>query len=111
MLPEAEEKEFQALFAQFKAQPELNKLLGSVKYEDFFTYEFMADYSDFSSMDDMLFRSGFGIMSLAEVANIPPANWDAYIAKHTKYQQWFDFGKKAMTVWMQKKIAETNLPS
>ena len=105
MLPPEEEKEFQTLLALFKNEPALQDELMRVSYEDLFSDAFMAEYSQFSSLDDLLFRGDFGIMNLMEVENIPKERWDAYIAKYTPYSAWHDFGKKAMTFWMQRVLA------
>ena len=105
MLPQEEEQEFQTLLQLFKADPALQNELSRVSYEDLFSDAFMAEYSQFSSLDDLLFRGGFGIMNLMEVENIPPERWDAYIAKYTPYSEWHDFGKKAMVFWMKNVLA------
>ena len=105
MLPLEEEQEFQSLLNVFKNEPALQAELMRVSYEDLFSDAFMAKYSQFSSLDDLLFRGGFGIMNLLEVENIPKERWDAYIAKYTSYSEWHDFGKKAMVFWMQRVLA------
>ncbi|MDR2006221.1 MAG: hypothetical protein LBP78_03115 [Acidaminococcales bacterium] len=102
MFTEADEQEFQRLLAKFKEDKKLFEHLQTVGFEDFFSYEFLALHSDFSSLDDILFRSGFGIMSPMEIEKIPAERWDAYIAKHNgKCSTWREFGKLAMTAWMK----------
>ena len=99
------EKTFQELLEKFKNDKELFQLLEKVGYEDLFSYEFLALNSDFSSLDDIMFRSGFGIMSPLEINNIPLEKWDEYIDKHTeKCSKWHEFGKLAMIFWMQKQL-------
>ncbi len=105
MFGETEEKEFAELLALFKADAELNAALQKVSFEGLFSYKFMAENSDFSSLDDMLYRSGFGIMNPLEIENIPAERWDAYIEKHTRCKKWHDFGKLAMTAWMKNVLA------
>ena len=67
---------------------------------------FMQANSKFTSMDDMIWRSGFGIMNLLEVENVNQEKWNEYIAKHTECATWHQFGKLAMIAWMEAKLAE-----
>lgn len=102
MFGEKEEKEFQELLQVFKNDEKLNEHLQNVSYEDLFSYKFLAENSDFSSLDDIIYRSGFGIMSPLEISNIPEEKWDEYIAKHTeKCSKWHELGKLAMIEWMK----------
>ncbi len=106
MFGEKEEQEFAGLLDLFKQDKELGEMISKVSFEDLFSYKFMAENSDFSSLDDMLYRSGFGIVNPLEIENVSPERWDEYIAKHTKCQKWHEFGKLAMIVWMNGKLAE-----
>lgn len=106
MFGERQEQEFQKLFNKFQKDPELAAIMRRVQYEDLFNYKFLAENSEFSSLDDILFRSGFGILSPLEIENVSQDKWDAYIAKHTKCQRWHDFGKLAMTSWMNGVLKE-----
>ena len=106
MLTDVQEQEFKDLLKKFSEDENLAKLLAAVQYKDLFTAEFMQENSKLKSLDELIFTGGFGIMSLAEVEKIPPANWDAYIAKYTGCEKWHDFGKLAMIAWMNSKLAE-----
>ena len=68
--------------------------------------EFLQENSKFTSMDDMIWRSGFGIMNLMEVENVNQDKWNEYIAKNTECETWHDFGKVAMIDWMKNKLEE-----
>lgn len=106
MFGERQEQEFQKLFHKFQKDTELSALLRRVQYEELFSYKFLAENSEFSSLDDILFRSGFGILSPLEIKNVSQEKWDAYIAKHTKCEKWHEFGKLAMTNWMNNVLKE-----
>lgn len=106
MLTDVQEQEFKDLLKKFSADENLAKLLAAVQYRDLFTDEFMQKNSKLQSLDELIFTGGFGIMSLSEVEKIPKENWNAYIAKYTVCQEWYDFGKMAMTEWMKAKLAE-----
>ena len=110
MYAKSDEQEFQELLEKFKKDGELYAILQKVGFEDLFSYEFLALNSDFSSLDDLIYRSGFGIMSPLEIGRVPAAKWDEYIAKHTdKCSKWHEFGKLAMTLWMKKVLQERAL--
>lgn len=106
MFGEKQEQEFQKLFHKFQKDDELAALMRRVQYEDLFSYKFLAENSDFSSLDDILFRSGFGILSPLEIENVSQEKWDAYIAEHTKCKKWHQFGKLAMISWMNNVLEE-----
>ena len=106
MFTQENEKEFQELLQIFKEDKGLSEHMQNVGYEDLFSLKFLAENSDFSSLDDIIYRSGFGIMSPLEISNIPIEKWDEYIAKHTQCEKWHEFGKLAMTVWMKNLLLE-----
>lgn len=101
-----DELKFHDLLNKFKADENLTERLQSVQYEDLFSYEFLANNSDFSSLDDIIYRSGFGIMSSFEIVNVSEVKWDEYISGHTGCEKWHDFGKLAMISWMEKVMRE-----
>ena len=90
------DKNFKRLLHTFTADAELAKILNKVSFQELFNPEFMQANSKFTSMDDMIWRSGFGIMNLLEVENVNQEKWNEYIAKHTECATWHQFGKLAM---------------
>ena len=106
------DKTFKEYLAIFTADAELAKILNRVSFQDLFNPIFLTANSKFTSMDDMIWRSGFGIMNLMEVEQVNQAKWNEYIAKNTECATWHEFGKLAMVEWMklaleaQKKAAE-----
>lgn len=91
----------------FKNDDDLYKILNKVTFQDLFNPKFMQDNSKFSSMDDMIWRSGFGIVNLMEVQRVNQKKWNEYIAKNTPCSTWHDFGKLAMIEWMKLIIKVT----
>ena len=78
------EKEFQHYLEIFKHDKELGKALSHcVFYRHCSTNKFLQENSKFTSMNDLIIRSGFGIMNLLEVENSKPGKWNAYIAKNS----------------------------
>jgi len=102
------EKEFKKYMDIYKADEQLGKIMGLVTFENIFNMVFLKANSKFASMDDMIWRSGFGIMNLMEVENVNQDRWNEYIAKNTECKTWHEFGKLAMIDWMKTtlKLAE-----
>ena len=101
------EEQFQSYMKIFKNDPELGKALSLVTFENLFNPDFFFFFSKLTSMDDIIWRSGFGIMNLLEVENVNQDKWNAYIESHTDCSTWHEFGKLAMVVWMKSKLEET----
>ena len=101
------EEQFQSYMKIFKSDPELGKALSLVTIENLFNPDFLKENSKFTSMDDMIWRSGFGIMNLLEVEYVRQDKWNEYIAANTDCSTWHEFGKLAMVVWMKRKLEES----
>ena len=101
------EEQFQSYMKIFKGDAKLGKAMSLVTFENLFNPDFLKNNSKFTSMDDMIWRSGFGIMNLLEVENVNQDKWNAYIESHTDCSTWHEFGKLAMVVWMKSKLEET----
>lgn len=93
--------EFKKYMDMYKADPELGKLMLKLSYQELFNDKFMQENSKFKSMDDMLFRSDFGLTNPMEIENVNQDKWNAFIAKHTECANWHQFGKLAMIDWMK----------
>ena len=77
------DKTFKHYLAIFTEDKELGKILNKVSFQELFNPKFLQENSKFTSMDDMIWRSGFGIMNLMEVENVNQDKWNEYIAKNT----------------------------
>ena len=91
------EKEFQHYLDIFKKDKELGKALSLVSFPALFNDKFLQEHSKFTSLNDLVIRSGFGIMNLLEVENVNQEKWCT---------TWYEFGKLAMIEWMKAKIEE-----
>ena len=100
------DKTFKHYLELFTADKEMAKILNKVTFQDLFNPAFLEANSKFTSMDDMIWRSGFGIMNLLEVENVNQDKWNEYIAKNTECATWHEFGKVAMIDWMKNKLEE-----
>ena len=100
------EKEFKEYLEIFTKDEELGKILAKVSFQELFNDKFLTENSKYTSMDDLIWRSGFGIMNLLEVEQVNQDKWNEYIAKNTEGQTWHEFGKLAMIDWMKHKLEE-----
>ncbi|MDD3396059.1 MAG: hypothetical protein PHQ45_02395 [Acidaminococcaceae bacterium] len=98
------DKDYKDYLEVFKGNEELGKELNLVTFEKLFNPEFLQAYSSFKDMNELIWRSDFGIMNLMEVEQVNQEKWNAYIAQNTQCQTWFEFGKLAMIEWMKKAI-------
>ena len=55
------EFEFKKYMDMYKADPELGRLMQQMTFQELFNEKFMKENSKFTSMDDMLFKSDFGL--------------------------------------------------
>jgi len=91
----------------FLQDEELAKVYNTVTFESLFNPEFLQAHSKWTSMDDIIWKSGFGIMNLMEVENVDMAKWNEYVKKYTdEVDTWYDFGKLALIEWMKAKLEE-----
>lgn len=104
------DKSFKHYLDIFKSDDELMKIMNKVSFQDLFNDKFLQENSKYASMDDLIWRSGFGIMNLMEVESVNQDKWNEYIAKNTECSTWHEFGKLAMVEWM-KLIIEKNKES
>lgn len=100
------DKTFKSYLAKFTSDKELGQMMSKITFQELFNPQFLTENSKFTSMDDMIWRSGFGIMNLMEVENVNQDKWNEYIAKNSECQTWHDFGKLAMIDWMKHKLEE-----
>ncbi len=75
-----------------------------VSYNELFPTSFMTRFSNFTSFDDMLAKSGFKLDTMDDLANIPDVAWDVYIASTTRFANWKEMLRKAFEEYGQKKI-------
>ena len=93
------EFEFKKYMDMYKSDPELGRLMQQMTFQELFNEKFMKENSKFTSMDDMLFKSDFGLTNPLEIEK-----WNAFIAKNTECETWHQFGKLAMIEWMKTVI-------
>ena len=98
------EFEFKKYMDIYKADPELGHLMQQMTFQELFNEKFMKENSKFTSMDDMLFKSDFGLTNPLEIEKVNQDKWNAFIARNTECENWHQFGKLAMIEWMKTVI-------
>ena len=98
------EFEFKKYMDIYKADPELGHLMQQMTFQELFNDKFMKENSRFTSMDDMLFKSDFGLTNPLEIEKVNQDKWNAFIARNTECENWHQFGKLAMIEWMKTVI-------
>ena len=64
------EFEFKKYMDIYKADPELGHLMQQMTFQELFNEKFMKENSKFTSMDDMLFKSDFGLTNPLEIEKV-----------------------------------------
>lgn len=99
------DKQFKSYTELFLKDEELAKVYNTVTFEKLFNPEFLKAHSKWTSMDDMIWRSGFGIMNLMEVENVDMNKWNEYVRANTdEVSTWYEFGKLALVEWMKAEL-------
>jgi len=76
----------------------------SVSFAELFTPSFMSRYTSFPTFEALLEASGFRVASPAELAAIPDADWDHFIATSTAFPNWQAMRQRAVTEWTKRQL-------
>ena len=72
---------------------------------ELFPNSFLTKYTDFGSLEEMVRASGYKIESQADVDNIPHGEWNAFVARHTRFSSWEQMLQIAAVEWAARKLA------
>lgn len=75
-----------------------------VSFKELFPNSFMKKYTSFSSMEELLDKSGFDVKSTEDFKAIPADLLDKYIASNTKFKSWEEMLEKATSQYAMKKL-------
>ncbi len=76
----------------------------NVPFAELFPASFMARYTSFGTMDEMLQKSGFPVESQADFEQIPDDAWDKFVAQNTRFPNWQAMLKQAGEEYVSKKL-------
>jgi hypothetical protein len=89
-----------------RIQKRLEELDGShqIPFDEMFEPAFMIEFTDFTSIDEMLEASGYKVETSEDFAAIPDAEWDQFVARTTRFSSWEEMQQEAGNRWVQKKL-------
>ena len=68
--------------------------------EEEFTNDFMKNYTQFNTFEDMIDSSDFQVENQEDFEAIPDAEWDIFISQHTNFENWEDMMSQAGEVYV-----------
>ena len=89
-----------------RLQKRVEELEGThqVPFDQAFPPDFMIEFTDFTSIDEMFEASGFKADTEKDFAAIPDDEWDAFVARTTRFASWEEMRAEAGQRWAQKKL-------
>lgn len=76
----------------------------SIPLTELYPPAFMAEHTDFATIEEMFEASGFTMETPEDFAAIPDAEWDAFIATRTRFDDWGTMQTKAAAEWFSRGI-------
>lgn len=65
---------------------------------------FMAEHTDFATIEEMFEASGFTVETPEDFAAIPDAEWDVFIASRTRFADWGTMQEQAVADWFSRRL-------
>lgn len=75
-----------------------------IPFNELFNTKFMREYTKFSSIDEMLDKSGFKIETTKDFESIDVNKWDEYVREVTRFQSWEEMTSEAGKLWVLKQM-------
>lgn len=76
----------------------------SIPLTELYPPGFMAEHTDFATIEEMFDASGFAMETPEDFAAIPDAEWDTFIASRTRFADWETMQTKAAADWFSRGI-------
>ena len=77
-----------------------------VTFNQLFQPAFMAKYTQFRTINEMVEKSPFKVESEEDFKNIPDKEWDNYVKEKTSFQSWDEMMSKAGQEYLGKKVQQ-----
>lgn len=77
--------------------------MSMVSFKDLFTPAFMSTYTNFANFSELLVVGKFNVTSLDEFMALLDKNFDEFVKKTTKFQNWEEMQSTAVADYMKKK--------
>ena len=78
-----------------------------VSFDELFSPEFMAKYTQFRTINEMVAKSPFKVENEEDFKNIPDEEWDSYVKEKTSFQSWNEMMSQAGEEYLGKKVQQT----
>ncbi len=78
--------------------------LDRVPASELFTAEFMRRHTDFTTFDEMVAGTGYGVESLSDVDRVHEARWDAVVRHRTGFGSWAEMRRLAEESWVRREL-------
>jgi hypothetical protein len=89
-----------------RLQRKLEKVSGphDVPVSELFGPAFMAEHTQFVSIDEMFAASGFKADSPEDFAKIPDDAWDKFVQGTTSFATWAEMKETGANAWVKKQL-------
>ncbi len=75
-----------------------------IPISEIFPDEFMLLNTDFDSIGSMFEASGFTIRSSGDLEAVPPDEWNAFVARRTRFSSWGEMKAAAMKRYVGSRL-------
>lgn len=91
-----------------KIKKDLKKIedLKQIRFDELFNPKFLSECSSFSSIDELIEKSGFKVESAEDFKSIPDDEWERFIIDNTSYDSWDEMQKDAAEKFLQNLLKE-----
>lgn len=76
----------------------------SIPMDEILNPEFMIRFTIFSSLDDLIEKSGYTVETEEDFERIPDKEWDEFISAHTQFSSWQDMLDLAANEYFQQQL-------
>ncbi|WJI09166.1 hypothetical protein FGU46_03200 [Methanobacterium sp. CWC-01] len=76
----------------------------NVPFKELFNPSFMRKNTQHNSIDEMLDNSGFKIENSKDFEAVDDSEWDEYVRKTTRFENWDEMMSDASKLWVLKQI-------
>lgn len=75
-----------------------------VPLSELLTTDFLRRNTQFQTLEELFKASGFSVLSQEDFEKIPDAEWNAFIAKHTRFSNWNQMLEAAVKEWTARQL-------
>lgn len=97
-------KEFQKKLEKLERKAETLHGEHEIPFSELFNSYFMQRYTNFSTMEELIEAGGFKVESAEDFKTLPDQEWDAHIAKATRFANCQEMMEKAGAEWAKKQL-------